>query len=323
MGMRDTPIRGKKGFAFTLMAIIVVGLLIASVAYRERVMYKAQADRAGVRIEIMNEFVKNTQEDLIRATEIISFRTILSLEQYIVEAGIPLDDVELRFAELMLNGSVNNTIVSLMENSTLTNWTSKLSREASRMDASVRVHIRTITLNHIDPWNVEAHFNISTEIDDDKGAASWDVDNIFSVVVPIEGFEDPTIALNTLGRVSSQITRGNLSPYVDPATNDTTNLLWFINGSYYRNNSQGPSFLDRMEGNLSASPHGIERLLNLQEFLIQDVEIEEFSVVDWMYFRGINDTTYQIEGVSDQTGYTWFVLDLNATYRYDCDQLIT
>ena len=60
----------------------------------------------------------------------------------------------------------------------------------------------------------------------------------------------------------------------------------------------------RLEGDLNASPQGIESLINLQELIDVGEDIEERSVVDHVYWSNKSVTSYDISNMP-----TWIKMD--------------
>ena len=85
---------------------------------------------------------------------------------------------------------------------------------------------------------------------------------------------------------------------------DVSNLQKHVDNSLYINSSLAPSFLDRLQGKLSANANGIESLVNLQKLSNQGLSISSKSVVDYIYFSSNNPSSYNINGM-----YNWFRLD--------------
>jgi hypothetical protein len=191
-----------------------------------------------------------------------------------------------------------------MENSTLPIWITKIEREAENLDIVLNFTILELGLNHSNPWSVLETLRVTLYVTDEKDTASWTRNLTVYAYIPIEELEDPVYAINTMGRITNQVFRSNESDFTD-----YDNLKERILASTYTASNMSPSFLMRLEGNLSPSPMGIESIINLNEFIIQGLPILDKSMVDYIYFAsGTVPNCLINETYSDDDLY-WFRLD--------------
>ena len=80
----------------------------------------------------------------------------------------------------------------------------------------------------------------------------------YNTSVSLINIRDPIYSVYTYGRVPNTIRITNVTDYVNDSNNDTSQLRYHINHSFYVENILSPSFLMRLEGNFSKSPYGIE-----------------------------------------------------------------
>jgi hypothetical protein len=122
-------------------------------------------------------------------------------------------------------------------------------------------------------------------INDSDGLASWSYTKMFSTKVPIDDLRDPLYSVNTIGKIQNTVRQANGSIFVNASNGDTSNLINHLSNSLYIASTDAPSFLMRFYNDSSASPYGIESLVDFQDFSDQDVEINnQRSVVDYLYF---------------------------------------
>ena len=98
---------------------------------------------------------------------------------------------------------------------------------------------------------------------------------------------------------------------------DTTNFKRHIDGLYYANSSAGPSFLMRLEGNLSNSSTGIESIVRLPDLQVQGIPVYERSSVDYIYFGNATPTIYIINNTYE----SWLRLDDGHLDKYQASSL--
>jgi hypothetical protein len=301
----------KRGIFFTTLAIIVAVLFLLSLT-----IYSQIKERSGVnrRIESMDNFVRSIEQDISRQNYISGYRALLSLQSFININGDYVKDSSLAIKEALLNGSINGTQMSLMQGFQLQNWNPKITQSGANVNVFVNYTLINLSVIQIDPWNVAINVEIELNVRDLGGLASWNKTEIIQSKIDISGFEDPTYLINTNGRITKQIVKSPFTIFVQGS--NVVNLTNHTLKSYYISSPAGPSFLDRLEGNLSADPNGIESLVNLQELTNQGIKINQKSVVDHIYFSSQNPTHYGVTGMS-----SWFRLDDSALLRYGAGSL--
>lgn len=292
----------KRGIFYTTAAIALTIVII--VTYGSYSTYRL-SDRMEViqtRIESVNFFIKDIERDLNKGVYIAGFRTLLSFNQFIATNGTFLDNVNERFKESFLNGTINRQPLNLMRDSTFTDWTNKISAEANKIDIKFNFTVNSIKLNQTDPWSVEIGLNLSLDIRDKRNTSYWLRDRYLTNTISIIGFEDPLYVVNSKGRVTNAIIKSNITNFV--VNGKVDNLLIHSNNSYYISHNDSPSFLMRFEGNLGNATFGIESLVNLDKFQQQGLAIKDRSVVDYIYFGTKSTTNYRINNTPE-----WFKID--------------
>jgi len=122
--------------------------------------------------------------------------------------------------------------------------------------------------------------------------------------------------IQTSGLYFNLISETVYTPYATGS--DVSNLEIHHNNSLYSESLDAPSFIFRMEGNLTNSTYGIESLINLQELSDIGVTIFDRSVVDHVYWGSDNPELYGISGMP-----SLFELDEGHLDFYDVRHLNT
>lgn len=304
----------KKGIFFTFAAIALSVVIILSFGVYKTYEMREDIKIIGVRINTMNNFIKDVEQDLEKGLYIASFRAFASMGQHIADNGVFITNLEEGFNELILEGTLDGDELSLMEDSTFTDWVDKIEIEADKIDILVSFTILDVSISQTDPWSVSANANIDITVEDKKGTSSWERNNDIITKISIENFEDPLYIVNSIGRVTNPIVKSPITDFVDGE--DVNNLLTHLNNSYYIESNTAPNFLMRLQGDLSDSPTGIESLVNLEKFLEQGLSIKSRSAVDYIYFGSQVTTNYRIEGMPD-----WFKLDSAHLEVYEVEDL--
>jgi hypothetical protein len=293
----------KKAIFFTFVAIILLSALVFSFSIYTRYRMRTRGLVIETRVNTMNSFMRDIDKDIIRGGFISSHRSILAMVEYVSANGVYIDNVEDRFEEVFLNGTINRSPQALMSDTTFNDWISRMQSQGGKINLELDFNIKDIVINHSDPWNIGIYLDTEIYVSDVTDIAVWNVTRTIKTVVPIEGFEDPVYAVNTDAKVLNIV---NKTPFTDFVTgnNDTSNLQQHTSNSYYVAWSTAPSFLMRIEGNISASPYGIESLINLQKMIDQGIEVEERSVVDHIYWSNKSINSYHIDKMP-----SWFMMD--------------
>ncbi len=301
----------KRGIFFTLLSILIISLFFLSYSAHQS---SDEMQSLQKRVETMNTFLFSLEKDVSRQIFISGFRGLLSLSFYITSSGNFLDDASKSLEEALVNGTVNDEKMSLMEGFTLEDWNARIKDLADKQNLIVNYTIESVSVTQGDPWNVEINVGIHLIVRDEGNLALFDKKETISTKIPIENFEDSLYLIETNGLIVNKIQK---SPYTDFVSgNDVSNLSLHSENSYYIESSDAPSFLDRLEGKTTSNTNGIESLVNLPKFAEQGVTIKEKSVVDHIYFSDNNPTSYQIQGMP-----SWFRIDVDHLDVYNVSNL--
>ncbi|MBW2974549.1 hypothetical protein KY366_02425 [Candidatus Woesearchaeota archaeon] len=297
----------KKGMFFTLMttAFLIIFVFIFMVPGYRRFGERMVAIE--MRVESMNDFIKDLKRDTSRGLYISSFRALMALEGHIIQEGEFLDDIEKSFREAVLNGTINNTNSTLMLFSTFPDWIENIQGKAEKFNIQANITLHDVYISQDDPWNIKVSGNLTFSIRDITNLASWDMNETINASISIIGFEDPLYIVYTYGRTTNLINKtpflGNYT-YVSGDGWNVSRLLKEVDESYYKPNTNAPDFLMRFENDLGASPNGIESLVNLKKLSDLGLEIDiGNSIVDYCYWDGV-DGPYRVNFTP-----SWFMLD--------------
>ena len=305
----------RKSMFFSITAIALISLVVFSFTIHTSYKLRDKVMVTETRIYSMNSFIDDVEKDIERGLYISGFRSLMSMEQYITDNGIFLYDANSCFKEAFLNGTINDSQMGLMNESTFINWTQRIKGQAIKLDIIVDFDINDIVIYQKNPWTVNVDLDVTLNLEDVKKTASWQRPLYITTNISILEFEDPLYVINSYGRVTNTIIKTTITDFIGP-NNETTNLKIHINNSYYIESTTAPNFLMRLEGNLSSSAYGIESLVNLEEFQAQEVPIKSRSVVDYIYFGDQLTTNYNIKDMP-----SWFRLDYDHLATYECENL--
>jgi hypothetical protein len=284
----------KKGILLTLVTITILSLFAASYA-----TYTLFQDHSATnsRITTLSNFVASVEQDLPRQTYISGYRAIFLFNKQIVDTGTFISDVNASLNEVFFNGSLGGTNQDLMNDATFSALQNFLTTNAEKINANVSLQTPTISISQDDPWNLKITFNTTLIIKDKGNLASWNKTASIISLIPIANFNDPIYAANTAGRLLNKI---NQTPYQTFVTGaDYTNLTDHFQNSLYKASTSAPNFLMRLEGDLGASPSGIESLVNPQDLADVGIAAKYKSVVDYIYFGTSDPAKFTIPAVNN------------------------
>lgn len=302
----------RRAFVFTVIALVVVAAIL--ILARTAQLQFPQSVSAARRASILDSTVYNLEEDLSRVAYIAGYRSLIGLEEHVVNTGEYLMDFDVAFLEMFVNGSVNGTYYSIMDDSTFTSFASRFTQRAQEQGINSQLTAIGVNARHDTPWSIKLEIIVDMQLSDRSGELAFNRTTNITAVVPITDIKDPLYSIGTLGRAPNTIQVSNIStPYIT-AANVTTSLQELQNTSAYIVSTDAPSFLQRFTYDLTPSPYGIQSLVPIAELAAQSLAIEQcHSVVDYLYFGNTSTSNYVIVNM-DPNG---FWLDDGNLARYN------
>src|SRR3990167_4453415 len=178
----------KKAMFYTVAAIALTLVIVTTYSAYTTFRLNDKMEVIQTRIETVNFFIKDVEKDLENGIYIAGFRTLLSFTQYISTNGTYISNVNEKFKESFLNGTINQQPLSLMKDSTFTDWANRISAEADKIDIKFNFTVNNVKLNHSDPWTVEAGINITLDIRDKRNTSYLIRERYLTQKISIEGF---------------------------------------------------------------------------------------------------------------------------------------
>jgi AAA+ ATPase superfamily predicted ATPase len=309
----------KKGFIFVLSAsaLIAVLLIVFLSAQSHNVLEKSNKDFT--RLSFSNDFVKSFNNDLERAIRITSFRALIALEEHMAVTSSFLLEFDSLFIETFSYGTINGVSANMMEDASLQDYLNRVNSIGDRFNLVMDVVIVNVSIEHFDAWNLLVKVNASVSVIDKADKASWSFFEEYESLVPILDLRDPLYTVFTNNRLPNSIREYNKT--LVEGTN-VSNLIEFINASYYIESNTAPSFLQRFTNEPGPSDYGIESIVNILDIKAQDIDVFEDRVkIDYIYFNNIPmpNKLCDFQGVNDY----YFILpnDTQTLQRYEVDSL--
>ncbi len=313
--MKNNYSMKRKAFLFTTIAIALSIVIISSYFAYDNYRLKDEIKSTEIRVVTANNFLKDVKDDMDDAIFIVGFRSLLSLEDYMMKYDNFLNNLgtglNAAFSEAFLYGTIKSENMRLMENNTFLNWTEKMKKQANKTNIGLDFTINNVAISQSSPWMVDISVDLKIKANDTKNVSSWEISQVFTRKINITGFVDPLYLVNSDGKANNSIRKTTVSSF---ASQLPTHLL----NSYYIEHTDAPSYLMRFENNLGSSANGIESLVNSQKRIDVGLPALDRSAVDFIYFGAGATVNCKIEGME---AYSWFKLDSNhlGFYSAVCD----
>ena len=302
----------KKGMFFTILAIALLSLFFVSYT-----IYTNVNDREPInkRIDTMNNFIFSLEEDLPRKLYASGFRIIFLFEEKIVENGTYIMDINQTFEEAFFNGTIYSEQQELMNGVRYQDIIDSINDKSNSFNVEVNLSNPKISISQEDPWNIKITLTVDLYIKDLGDLVSWNKTSNITTLIPIENFDDPLYIINTNGLIAQKVNKTIYEPFVDGS--DVTNLTLHLNNGRYINSTSAPSFLNRLEGNITSNQYGVESLVYLPDLSSQGITIKDKSVVDYIYFSYDDPANNEVQGMP-----SWFKLDVPHHQTYGVENII-
>ena len=305
----------RKGIVYTIIAIVF--LAIIAIVFFTEVSYSGREKQESVetRIMTMDDFITDFYADADRAAYISGYRSFIAMEQYVSDPAHGfMPKPEETFKELFMNGTIDGQPISLMENASFESYLGRVNTISKKVDIALNLTLINVSLSQHEPWSIDVQMNFSIVLIDKRGLARWNFSTTVTTNIPIYDLKDPLYTVNTGLPVTIQRWNGTEFVHQAGGINDTTNLTYFINETFYINSTRAPSFLMRYSNNLSNSTYGIESMVNIQDISQKGLPLHSSrSIIDFIYFNG-SDNTAQSCNFTGLPG--WIALD-NETIVLD------
>jgi hypothetical protein len=310
---------GKRGFVYSMIGVVVM-IILLSIFINSRDSSRASKSYSeSMAIKAMDEKIQSIQDDIERGAYIVGFRTVLSLDDMVATSGNYVTYLPLAFEEIFMNGSFDGENITYMENMSFNTFMTNLKDSFDELQLNIDADVKGLEIFHEGSWHVTVAVKMEMNISDKAGLASWSDNHSFSAEVPIVEMTDPVYVVKTSGLVMNQIFRTNITDFV--SGNDVSNLEYHNKNMLYKESKWAPSYLKRLEGDMSPDEHGIESLVYIPTLQNQGIIPLNRSVVDYIYFADSNWVLekYQVEGMED-----WFYLDKdhNHTEEYGVEAIL-
>lgn len=297
-------LKQKKGQLFTILTIMIIALMFISFEIYSTIR---ERDSIKTRVSSMDSFLDSIEANLQRQMYISGFRIIFLGEDYISTTGNYVNDMNTFFNEAFFNGTVSGVASNIMIGATYDDLVNSVNERAAKINVVVNMTNSNITISQDSPWYVKFEMLSNFVMEDRSGLARWAKVQNITAFIPVVGFEDPIYFVGSGTKYSKIISQ---TPYEGDYVSggDYSNINEHICEGYYAANPDAPSFLDRLEGDVTtSSANGIESFVNTD---FPD-RIASRNSIDHLYFSGDSSGSDGISGLP-----SWVKLDAAHRTKY-------
>lgn len=214
----------KKGILYSVMAMMLFALVVILGTSQSSFMAQVQESATNkIVADQLARFEATAERDFLKALDVSSRRAMVTAVNRILvngSAGV-LDNSTRRLEEMVVNGTLNGTVQSLMTDNTIPDWIANMGAEGSRAGYAFSVQVVSFSIVPADSFNILFNATIRLSVTDRSGRVSVNRTVNRSLNVSVAGFSDPTMTMNTNGLVYRTVTRSPYDTYTYKLVNGT------------------------------------------------------------------------------------------------------
>ncbi len=204
----------KKGIFYSVAAMMLFALVVILGTSQSSFMAQVQESATTKLVgDQLVRFEATTERDFLKALDVSSRRALVTAVNRILVNGSAgaLDNSTKRLEEMVINGTLNGTVQSLMTDNTIPDWIANMGAEGSRAGYAFSAQIVSFSIVPTDSFNILFNATLRLSVTDRTGKVSVNRTVNRGLNVSVAGFSDPTMTMNTYGLVYRAVTK---SPYV-------------------------------------------------------------------------------------------------------------
>ena len=272
---------------------------------------------ANIRADELRYFSESIEGDLSRFLQINGKRALVAAVNFTMTNGVGLKDARANLTEIIENGTLNGTKI-FADQKNLSTWEKNISDIASMSGFDIDLTVTSFNVTQNDSFSILFEVGIHLNISDSTAKIGILRNMTIGEAVSIENIIDPLYQIKTNGKIFKTIKK---SPYI-PFNKVTVSSPYFINltndikNDSYHNSTEGPSFLDRLEGKITNhyQPYGLESFVYLPDLSGAGLPVNTFaSDLDYQYWASVHGYYVNDSFQSDDI-YHWFRISTNNNY---------
>lgn len=187
---------------------------------------------------------------------------------------------------------------------------------ASKSGFDINLTLMSIDVTQNDSFSILFSTTVYINISDTRTEMSILKNMSIAEAISIENIQDPLYQIKTNGTIFRTIKKSPFSKISNPPTN-LSNLTSDVFNRYYHSSTNGPSFLNRLEGKTTSSLYGLESFIYLPELEISNPSSSDLDYEYWTNIPG-----YLLNHSKDydpplDSIYNWFKISCSGATDYN------
>ena len=257
----------KKGMVFTLVSILISSLIISSFFFLYEQRLDNETTFVSLRVQTINNFIIQSESYVSNLARDSTKSALEDIINAMISDGEFTSDLEQVLFDCLATGSFSiSSSFSCSGNSNLSGRLDDLSQLIlSTFNIRSQIEIEDVEILQVSPWGLFIFVDYNITVGDDYGF--WVSNKRAGAEVNIEGLPDPTssivhsdlssLAHTTIFRIANRQEDDIGFWQEEPST-----LHRVVSRGEYILNTNAPGFIQRLEGDMSASPFGLMSIVN-------------------------------------------------------------
>ncbi len=311
---RRLTINSRRGVLFSITAIVIAAFLMLVFSSRVETAPDHKMDLIETRINTLYDYSNSFYDFAGEASVLAGYGALYGIATNISMSRQYDKQFEEHFINCFLTGNITNSPARrcpLMNDKSVAYYLDQFSSQAKKnlkISSSYSIDPDSILVDQLtDPFGVDLYLNISLNISD--AFVNMTSSRRIHLIIPIDLIPDPIFSANNYSRL---IVRSRLGK-IEGSWN-STDLESLYNNQEYKAYQIGVSFLNRVKGNFTWTAMGIESIMNQTNLTNGFVNIENLSMVDYLFWNKtqficsekelvrINSTLLSTIGLTDPGG---------------------
>ena len=274
--------RKRKGFFYTLFAVIMFVLIVSNISLLNETTYEFDSNYEVIRNNEMAYFVEGVFDDMKRSSLISGKLSIIAIANYEIENGSFVNQSNASLITAMLNGTYNGEDLKFIENATLTDWYTSIKILAQDLSYVVEIDLKNITIEQKDNFNLIAKINTNVLIVDPVVSAAFDKNLTTIQEFSINNTEDPFNTVLSKGFVYQQFV---ICDYIEGLD---SSVDW----------EYGIAYVDSTTANYTGFSFGTNNMILVRENISK---VDDFASKFVAVIGQTNDTTGVLDYIANAT----------------------
>ncbi len=214
----------RKGILYSVAAMMLFALVVILGTSQSSFMAQVQESATNkIVADQLTRFEATAERDFLKALDVSSRRAMVTAVNRILvngSAGV-LDNSTKRLEEMVMNGTLNGTVQSLMTDNTIPDWIANMRAEGGVAGYAFSAQVVSFSVSPADSFSILFNTTLRLSVTDRTGKVSVNRTINRGLNVSVAGFSDPTMTMNTNGLVYRTVTKSPYDIYTYKLVNGT------------------------------------------------------------------------------------------------------